>query len=120
MWEGALDFFELEEVPGFRLFSQQGGSNGRRTRRSKCTAEIQSVSGLTDMTAFGRVQLAYDPTRPLYTPVHRFPLQKQRSSVTGCTLSRDSARESAAILNNPSYFKTRVIERRGGLRLLGC
>ena len=106
MWEGALDFFELEEVPGFRLFSQQVArmEGRRRTRRSKLHAEYKSVKRLTDMTAFERVQLAYDPTRPLYTPVHRFPLQNRRSSVTGCTLSRDSARESAAILDNPSYF----------------
>lgn len=57
---------------------------------------------LTDRTAFERVQSEYDPTRQLYTPVHRFPLQMPHSCGTGCTLSRDSARESAATLNNPS------------------
>ena len=36
MWEGALDFFELEEVPGIRLFSQQvARMEGRRKDAEK-------------------------------------------------------------------------------------
>jgi hypothetical protein len=72
------------------------------------------------MTTFERVQSGCDPTRPLYTPVHRFPLQMPRFSVTGCILSRDSARESAATLNNPSLHTTQSGVVRGEVVAVGA
>ena len=49
MWEGALDFFKLEEVPGFRLFSQQvARMEGRRKDAEKQVAP-PNTSRLSDL-----------------------------------------------------------------------